>query len=124
MRDNRPTKIRSAVILTTGYVVSDVIKKVEEYNELVLYHYFTKGSLTSLNIKVESSIDGVNYVQETNMSISGADITLNKAVYNTTETGNFKIAIPISANYVRVSYQGVGTVTSSSLESHAYLHEV
>jgi len=123
MRNNLNVSIRDEAILTTGYVASTVIENLQQYNEIVLYNYFTKGSLTSLNVKIESSIDGVTYASETNMSVSGADITLEKAVYNTTETGNFKIAIPISANYVKVSYQGVGTVTSSLLEAVAFLHE-
>jgi len=46
--------VRSAAILTTSYVAGTVIKDVEKFNQLIIYIDFTKGSLTSLELKVES----------------------------------------------------------------------
>lgn len=117
-------KIRASAILTSSYVAATTIEDVATYNELAIYCYFTLGSLTSLNIKVESSIDGTNYVTETFLTVSGATGTLNKGVFNTTEDGNFKITVPMSARFVKVSAQGVGTATSSLLEIWSFLHTV
>jgi hypothetical protein len=114
--------IRAAAILTDSYVAATVLERVENYNEFTAYCYYTEGSLTSLEIKIETSLDGTNYVQETNLSISGGTGTLSKGEYTTTETGNFKISIPVSARFIKVSAKGTGTVTSSSLQIDAFLH--
>lgn len=116
--------IRSAAILTTDYVAATVLDQVGGYNELALYVYYTKGSLTSVEIKIESSVDSTNYVPETNITISGGTITLNEGSFTTTEDGNFKIVMPMSANFVKVSAKGTGTVTGSSLAIDAFLHTV
>jgi len=123
MRNSLNVPIRAAAITTTSYVDSTVVDNVQKYNQVVFYTYYTKGSLTSLNVKVQSSIDGTNYVDETNITVSGADITLNNGVWNTIEDGNFKISLPMGANFVKITYQGVGTVTGSSVEAHAFLQE-
>lgn len=119
---NKP--IRTAAILTTSYVAATILDQAGGYNELALYIYYTKGSLTSLEILIESSVDGTNYVPETNMSISSGTVTLNEAAFTTTEDGNLKITIPMSANFIKVSAKGTGTATSSSLAIDAFLHTV
>ena len=113
--------VRSAAILTTSYVTGTTIAASSQYNQLFLYCYFTIGSLTSAEIKIESTIDNTNWVQETNLSISGGTGTLNKGNYTITESGNFKIALPLSAHNFRVSSKGTGTTTSSSLQIDALL---
>ena len=116
--------IRDSAILTTSYVASTIISDAANYNELALYCYYTKGSLTSLEILIESSIDGVNYVPETNMSVSAGTVTLNEAAFTTTEDGNLKITIPMSAHFIRISAKGTGTVTNSLLGLESFLHTV
>lgn len=122
--------IRTAAILTTDYVAATILGGgrdeglVEEYNQLALYCIYSKGSLTSAEIKVESSYDGTNYVTETNMTISGGTITLNKGAFTTTEDGNFKITMPMTAKFIKVSAKGTGTTTSSSLALQAMLQYV
>lgn len=122
--------IRSSAILTTSYVAATVLggsqdnALVPEYNQLAAYFIYTKGSLTSLEVKVESSLDGTNYVTETNIAVSGATITMNKGEFTTTEDGNFKIALPMSAKFIKVSAKGTGTVTNSLLEIQAMLQYV
>jgi len=117
--------LRTSSILTGSYVAATVLGgsasngRVEEYNEVVFYCYYTKGSLTSLEVKIESSLDGTNYVTETNMSITGATATLNKGEFTTTEDGNFKISVPMSAKFVKISAKGTGTTTSSLLAIEA-----
>lgn len=112
--------IRSSAILTNSYVAATVIQDVNSFNQLVFYCYFTLGNLTSLELKIESSLDdGTNYVQETNLTVSGGTGTLNKGIYSTTETGNFKIALPMTAQHVKISAKGTGTLTNSLLQIDA-----
>lgn len=113
--------VRASTVLTGSYVAGTSITGAAEYNQLDLYCYFTIGSLTSVEIKIESSIDGTNFVQETNLSISGATGTLTKGEFTIASTGNFKISTPISAHTVKVSAKGTGTVTDSLLQIDAML---
>lgn len=113
--------VRTSAVLTGSYVAGTVLKVAAQFNELVLYCLYTKGSLDSLQIKVESSLDGTNWVQETNVAISGATGTMNVGEFSTTDNANFKITIPMTANQVRVSAKGTGTVTSSLLQIDAML---
>jgi hypothetical protein len=124
MYNNKVDAVRAAAILTNAYVAGTVIENAQNFNELVLYCAYTKGSLTSVEVKVESSMDGTTYCQETNVTASSGTLTVNKANYTTTEDGNFKIYLPISANFIRVSANGTGTVTGSSLAITSMLHTV
>ena len=117
-------KIRASAVLTSSYVASSTITDAQSFNELAVYCYYTKGSLTSLEIKIESSLDNSNWVTETNINISGATITMNQGAFTTTEDGNFKITMNMSARFVRVSAKGTGTATSSLLEMWSFLHTV
>ena len=90
-------------------------------NKLVLLVGFTIGSLTSAELKVEFSDDGVTYYQETNASVSGGTSTLTNNVYTWTSTGNYIIELDYSARYIKVSAKGTGTVTSSLLAIDALL---
>lgn len=119
-----PVSVRSAAILTTGYVAGTVIDEASHYNQCDLEIAFTKGSLTSLEIKIETSIDGVTYYPETNASISGGTTTLTPGEYTTTTDGNFKINVPISTAHIKVSFKGTGTVTGSSVACRGILSEV
>lgn len=116
--------IRSAAILTDSYVAGTVIDNAQEYNQLVLLVNWTKGSLTSLELKVEVSVDGTNYFQETASSVSGGTVTIIPKEYTITTTGKSNILIPVSARYIKVSAKGTGTVTSSSLTLVGLLHYV
>jgi hypothetical protein len=119
--------IRPAAILTTSYVAAKVLGLTDKAdgtqimanpfmaNGLELECLYTKGSLTSVEIKIEFSQDGTNFVQETNKVISGGTTTLTVNEYTSTTSTNFHISLPIMANYIRVSAKGTGTVTSSSL---------
>lgn len=109
--------IRAAAILTDAYVAATVIDNAEIYNQLMLDVRYTKGSLTSLQLKVEFSLDGATYTQETTESISGGTITETAVERTFVPSGNqnFLIAVPIKCNKIKVSAKGTGTVTSSSL---------
>lgn len=115
-----PITIRTAAILTGSYVAADVLGPTSSTppsanNQLELECQYTKGSLTSVEIKIEFSQDGVTYCQETVKAVSGGTTTLSLNEYTTTASTGFVISVPITANYIKVSAKGTGTATGSSL---------
>ena len=123
--------VRSATILTTGYVTSNILdedgtkRDLSSANQLSWFGYYTKGSLTSLNIYLEESLDGTNWVPTTVINYNGDPITLdNTGIFNTTDNGNFIISYPFSGRFARISVEGVGTVAGSTLAIGAYMQYV
>lgn len=121
--------MRAAAVLTTGFVDSDIILGPTKYdpalrNQVNLLVAFTKGSLTSLDIKPQYSIDGVTWYDETFESISGAAAAMVNGLYNFTADGNYVISLPIKTPYFKFQARGNGTVTSSSLKVDAILGTV
>lgn len=106
--------VRAAAILTANYVAGTVIKRAELQNQLLVYVYFTKGSLTTLEVKIEFSDDGVTYVQETFSAISGATSTETAGVHQFGATGNYRIPVEIKDQFIKISVKGTGTVDDSS----------
>jgi hypothetical protein len=104
--------VRSSAVLTNSYVAGTVLETFLQ-NQLVLMVNFTKGSLTTAEVKLEFSYDGTNYVQETFRLITGGSSaeTLGEHVYSA--SGAYTIDLPIMYRYVRVSAKGTGTVTDS-----------
>jgi|ERR1044072_1929701 hypothetical protein len=113
--------VRSAAILTNSYVAGTVIDTAHVYNQLDVLVDFTKGSLTSAEIKVEFSPDGTTYYQETFQSVSTGTATESLGVHTFTASGKYRIAIPIMDRYIKISANGTGTVTSSSMTVDAIL---
>ena len=109
------TTIRSAAILTTSYVAATTIEQAGRFNQLALLLAYTQGSLTSLEIKIEFSMDGTTFFRETVTSVSGGTSTLSMNEYTFTSTGNIVIPLPAFYDFIKVSAKGTGTVTSSSL---------
>lgn len=120
--------VRDAAILTNSYVAGTVLDysnvNPSDNNQLIVYFAFTKGSLTSAELKFEFSHDGVTYYQETFSSVSGGTSTDSVGVHTYTASGNYRIAIPIKDNYIKISVNGTGTVTSSSAAIAATLGTV
>jgi hypothetical protein len=115
--------------LTTSYVAGTVlgtevaspIDDAVRYNQLVLNVAFTKGSLTSAEIKVEYSDDNTTFYQEIGASITGGTETDTLLEHTIGATGNYAIPIEIAAKYIRISAKGTGTVTSSEMTINAVL---
>jgi len=120
---NKLKIVRADAILTNGYVAGTEIVDVEKDNQLMLYIKYIKGSLTSFQIKVEFSDDGVNYYQQTFESISSGVNTAVAGYYTFAPAGdqNYVLAIPIKGSKIKVSAKGTGTVTSSSLQVRAII---
>lgn len=122
-----PFNVRAAAILTNAYVAGTIIglpanfpeSGVHLNNQLGLYIQFTIGSLTDLLIKIEFSNDpafaAANTVQETSSVISTGISTDTNIVHKYTASGGYRIFVPIKDRYIRISAEGEGTVTSSSL---------
>lgn len=126
--DYKKVAVRSSAVLTNSYVAGTVIGPatgdkplVHQYTQLLLYVDFTIGSLTDAQIKVEFSDDGTTYYQETYSSVSTTTSTESLGVHKLTATGLYRIAIPITDKYIKVSSVGTGTVTSSLMAIDAIL---
>lgn len=69
--------------------------------------------MTSAELKVEFSHDGTTYYQETFSAVSSTTSTDSLGEHTYSATGNYRIAVPIKDNYIKISVKGTGTVTSS-----------
>ena len=120
-------EIRAAAILTASYVVAKTfgVDKTEgpygkDSTHLVLDYDFTKGSLTSVLIKVEYSVDNVDWFQHTSVAVSSGEGVTSLLEYSVAVSGKGSIAVPlINHPYLRVSAKANGTVTSSLLSLNA-----
>lgn len=112
------SNIRSSAILTTSYVESSIIwlaafNSLQTLNQLVLLVDFTIGSLTSMELKIEYSDDGITYFQQTFIDLSWWTASATLWEYTFTATWKYEIATPIKAKYIKVSVKWTWTVTSS-----------
>ena len=115
-------EIRAAAVLTNAYVTATVLTETWRYNQLILLVQITLGSLTSVEVRVETSFDNTTWFQETFSQFNTATQSLEQVGDRTfTAGGNYRIALPIADNYVRVAVKGTGTVTSSSCTIDASL---
>jgi len=110
--------VRDSLVLTGSYVAGTVVGPSDVQtileNQAVLYVSFTKGSLTTAEIKVEFSDDGITYYQETNGEFLSAAAQTNTIFeHSLAATGNYRIPIQIKDRYIKISAKGTGTVTGS-----------
>lgn len=119
--------IRSSAVLTTSYVAGTVIGPNDgaiDFNQALLLIEFIIGSLSSAQVKIEFSIDGTTYGQESFVSLSGGTSSESLGIHNYTASGNYWIEKPIKYPYIKVSVQGTGTVTNSLMAITAFLGNV
>lgn len=120
--------VRAAAILTGSYVAGTVLSPFNGNpalrNQLNLLIDLTIGSLTSAEVKIEWSHDGVTYFQDTFESIAAGTSTLSLGNYTIASTGTYTLSLPIKFSYIRVSAKGTGTVTSSSMTINAIIGTV
>lgn len=123
--------VRTSTVLTTGYVTGQILGlgtkesgTVNLNNQLILYIHFTIGSLTTAEVIVEFSNDGLtNWVQETydDIAASTGISTERLMTRSFAASGNFRIPIQMNDQYVRVSTKGTGTVTGSLMAIDAII---
>ena len=117
--------VREAAILTNSYVAGEVVHSTPDMNQLIIELDFTKGSLTSLELKVEfSQEEDGDYYQETAKSTTGGVETDTLVIHQITDTGKYRLAIPIMDHYIKISAKSTGTVTGSSLAVNAKIGQV
>lgn len=123
--------VRTSLVLTTSYVAGqdaahpNIVKNPAGQNQLVLLVNFTKGSLTTAELKVELSYDEATYAREVNAAVSGGSSTLSANEYVLSADGIYQILVPLAgAVAAKVSIKGTGTVTSSLAAIDAYVVNV
>lgn len=122
--------VRSSLILTGSYVAGTTIGPTSTgvfkvngngYNMLLVDVDVTLGSLTSVELKVEFSEEGSTFFQQTSVSTASGTITASVAEYTFGSSVNYRLEIPIAAQFIKISAKGTGTVTSSLLAVDAVL---
>lgn len=108
--NNKATVVRAAAILTTGEVAASSLDLNDAWaSKVCIDADFTLGSLTNVILRFYVSLDGTTFVPY--FAHTGAVITQ-------TLTATARNAYVVEApgwKFLRVSAQGTGTVTSSSL---------
>lgn len=117
--------VRSAAVLTTSYVPGTIIEDAHQFNSCRLLVSYTQGSLTSLEIRVRYSYDGVTWYQDVNLTPSASANTLSASEYTYADGDlDFVIDFPINCNELEISAKGTGTVDDSELAITAILSYV
>lgn len=114
---SKPHLVKAIATAITGSYVAGTIFSTDEHNFLGILVEYTKGDESSIQIKVESSIDGgVTYGQQVAESASGGAITTTLAERTLAATGNYWIVIsPIKADTIKISSKSTsGTPTGTS----------
>ena len=121
MRDYIVKPIRSAAILTGSYVAGTSVILEGKYNKATVLLDFTKGSLTTAEIKFEFSGDGTNWYQEVASSTTSGTTTDTLVEHQISATGKYRLPVNVTDRYMRASVKGTGTATSSSMAIQAVL---
>jgi hypothetical protein len=111
------------VVETSETYSDDYVGPINKDNQLEIYVYFTLGSLTSLKLWVKSAPNAAKAAAgawcKESVVILGettGEIPVKGGYYTMEASDNLHIPVPHMAKYVVVSWQGVGTNTSSDLE--------
>ena len=108
-------EIRAAAVLTNAYVAADTIE-AGNYKKIIVYVDFTKGSLTSLDIKAEwADTPGGTFRAEPTESNNAGVITSFNTTWNYTADANRPIKLSVQDRFLKISAIGNGTLTGSSL---------
>lgn len=111
--------VRASAVLTGSYVAGTVVELNPNVNQAMVLVNFTKGSLDSLEVKVEFSPDNSTFFQESYEASASSTsnistVVIEPKVYQMAATGKLRIPIPIKDRYVKISVKGTGTVDNSA----------
>lgn len=120
-----PHIVRTTLAPTTSYVAGTVVG-VDEANMIGIQVTYVKGDETSIEMKVESSIDaGSTFGQQVTQSSSGGTVTLTPGIYTMTAASaaatqifNF-IINPIKADQVKISFKSTGGTPTGTIACKA-----
>lgn len=111
---SQPHAVLASTQLTDAYVAGTIIS-VDEANMIGIIVTYVKGDETSIELKVESSIDaGSTYYQQLTQSASGGTVTIVPAIYSMTAasaaaTQRFTFIInPIKGDTIKISVKETG----------------
>ena len=115
-----PHAVRSSSTLTAANVAGTVFS-IDEHNYLAIQVVYTKGDETSMQLRIESSIDGgVTYAQQVAESASAGVITVSLAERTFTVTGNYWVVItPIKGDLIRISARATAGTPTGTLALQA-----
>lgn len=101
--------VRASAVLTAAYVAGTVFSS-DEHNTLGVLVDYTKGDETSLEVKIESSIDGgTTYAQQITETATGGSIAVALAERTFTATGKYWVVVhPFKADTVKISVKATG----------------
>lgn len=100
--------VREVAEPTSSYVAGTVFS-VDEQNYLGVLVKYTKGDETSVQVQIETRVNGVWGVQAAEGTPSSGEIAVDDAFRTYTATGNYWIVVsPIKADAVRVSVKSTG----------------
>ena len=121
MEDYILKPIRASLVLTDAYVAGTVLDLSAKYDKIALLLDFTKGSLTTAEIKVEFSPDNINWYQETASAITSGVSADTLKSHQIDTTGKYRLVIDTLDRYMKVSVKGTGTMTNSLMKVEAVL---
>jgi hypothetical protein len=116
-----PTTEADAIVLLDTDVLATSVTSVGGNTQGTLFIDFTKGSLTSVTIKIYGSYMGnptaTDWYQETEETSSSGVLTLNPLSIVVTATSRYEWHFPIGAlRAAKITVLTTGTVTSSALK--------
>lgn len=116
--------IRANAALTTSYVAGTVFE-MPLRNQLILLVKFTKDTADSAEIKVETSLDGSTYYQESFGVVTAGTEVDTLGIHQLTATGNYRIPIRMCDRWVKVSAKATGaTLGNASMAIEAVIGTV
>lgn len=120
-----PHIVRAQSVLTSSYVAGTVVG-LDEANMIGFECTYVKGDETSIELKVESSIDGgTTYAQQVTQSTSGGTSTLTPGIYSMTAASAAAtqvftfIVTPIKGTTVKISAKATGGTPTGTLKINA-----
>lgn len=101
--------VRATTAPTASYVAGTIFS-IDTENFLGVEVIYTKGDETSIQVKIEISIDGgTTFAQQVTESISGGTITDTLAERTFTGSGNYAFIVnPIKGDQIKISAKATG----------------
>lgn len=115
----KKTQLRASAILTNDYVAGTTQADPYKYNQMMVYLSFTKGSTTSMEMKIEFSHDNSNWYQESMEDFFEGVGTVRELIHQIVSADqssaqqNYRFPIPITDRYIKISVKATGVLTDS-----------
>lgn len=111
------------VVETSETYSANYIGPINKDNQLMIWMYFTIGSLTGIELRVKAApnatkAEAADWCEECVIILgeTSGELPMKPGYYTVEESVNIRVPVPEMAKYVIVSWKGIGTNTSSDLE--------